>query len=84
MNWHYLIIIAILNIPLYLYIGKMFFEDWQDFIEAIRYWLTPDIISAFKGEYWDDVFSELKLFLFFICCGLMVFAEYQLIIKFFS
>ncbi len=84
MNWISLIIIAIFNIPMYLYLGKIFFEDWQGFCEAIRFWLTPEIISAFRGEYWEDVFSELKLFVYLICCALIVFAEYQLIMRIFT
>ena len=65
MNWNFIIILSILNIPLYLYIGKLFFEDWHGFFEAVKYWLTPQFISALRGKYWEDIFSEFKLFFYF-------------------
>lgn len=82
-NWFCFTVIAIINIPLYLYIGKMFFDDWDGFIDDVKFWFTPEIISAFRGEYWNDVFAEFKLFVYFLCCGLIVFAEYHLIMKLF-
>lgn len=43
---------------------KVFFDDLGDFLECVRFWITPDIISAFRGEWDEDQWSELKLFLY--------------------
>lgn len=40
---------------------KLFFKDMENFLECLRFWLTPDAWSFFKGEYWDDCWAELKL-----------------------
>ena len=43
---------------------KVFFEDFGDFMECVRYWFTPDIISAFRGEWTEDQWASMKLFLY--------------------
>jgi len=73
------IILAAANIPLYYLLGRLIFRDWQGFWECVKYWLTPDIISAFRGDYFEDWTSELKLFLWLIVCGVCVAAEGVLI-----
>ena len=40
---------------------RIFFRYPGDFGEAIRFWFTPDLFSALKGEYMDDWWNELKL-----------------------
>ena len=83
MNTTVLIILAIVNIPLYLLLGKWIFKDWRGFAECLRFWLTPNIISLFRGEYAQDWWSEMKLFFYLLCCGVCVAAEYALIAKLF-
>lgn len=83
MNTTLLIILAVVNIPVYLYLGKLFFGDWAGFWEVVRFWFTPDIISAFRGEYWEDWSAELKLGIFLVGCGAIVYGEYLLISKIF-
>ena len=41
----------------------LLFEDWDDFLECVKFWLMPDIISMFRGKYWEDAWAELKLLL---------------------
>ena len=78
-----LVVLGVVNIPLYLLIGKILFGSWTDFGEAVRFWFTPDIFSMFRGEYMDDWAAELKLGLFIVVCGGCVYAEYLLIEKLF-
>ena len=73
------IILGIVNIPSYFFIGKIIFKTWEDFGESIRFWLTPDIFSAFNGEYWEDWIGELKLGLWIAFCWGSVFLEGLLI-----
>ena len=40
----------------------LLFEDWDDFLECVKFWLMPDIISMFRGKYWEDAWAELKLY----------------------
>ena len=69
----------VLNVPVYLWMGWLFFDSWDGFVESLRYAATPDIISAFRGEYWDDRWEELKMFFFIGACGVCLAAEYLLL-----
>lgn len=40
---------------------KIMFSDRDDFIECVKFWFTPDIVSMFRGDYWNDHWAELKL-----------------------
>ena len=55
---------------------RWFFGDREEFFECIRFWLTPDIISLFRGEWGDDWWAEWKLgfwFLMGIVPGVLVY-----------
>lgn len=40
---------------------RPFFNDKEDFIECVKFWFTPNILSAFRGKYSEDLWAELKL-----------------------
>jgi hypothetical protein len=46
------------------------FGDWEEFVDCVKFWFTPDILSLFVGEYLGDRWSELKL-VFWVVCGLL-------------
>lgn len=52
---------------------KVIFSDKDDFIDSIKFWLTPDIISMVRGRYWDDHWSEFK---FLIWLGVSIGVGY--------
>jgi len=78
-----IIALVILNIPLYIGLGWVMFHDWSGFWDAVKYWLTPDIISLFKGQWGEDMWQEMKLGLFILLCILCVAGEFQLIHRLF-
>jgi hypothetical protein len=58
---------------------KLFFTDFSGFWECVRYWLRPDIISLFRGEWDEDRWAELKLFIWAaLSVGCGVLSYYQL------
>jgi hypothetical protein len=73
------VVLAVLNVPLYLGLGWLFFEDWGGFFECVRFWFTPDWISMIGGELVDDLWGTTKLFIFIALCAGAVYGEYQLI-----
>lgn len=79
-----LIVAAVIDIPLFILIGKIFFGCWSDFWDAIVFWITPDMLSMLTGEYWDDLWAELKLGLFVVTCGACLWGELLLIAKLFG
>ena len=77
-----LIILSIVNIPIYIVLMGAFFGELGGLIESIRYWSTPDIISAFRGEFIDGQWAKLKLGFYIGLCALTIAAEYTAISKF--
>ena len=67
--------LGILNIPVFLVLGKLVFDGWSGFFECLRFWLTPDVISLFRGEWLDDWWGTLKLFVFIALCASVVCGE---------
>ena len=39
------------------------FKDWDEFVECVKFCCTPDIFSALRGKYWEDVWAETKILL---------------------
>jgi len=78
-----LAVLGVLNVPVYILIGRVLFENWSGFWESIKFWFTPDIISWFRGEHWEDAWAEVKLWYFVALCVVAVVVEYLLINKYF-
>jgi hypothetical protein len=74
-----LVVLGIVNVPVYVAIGKAFFGGWTDFWDAVRFLATPDVFSAIRGEYMADWWAEAKLGIFIAVCGGCVYGEYRLI-----
>lgn len=71
--------LAVLNAPLYYAVFRILFKDRDEFVEAIWFWLKPDLWSALRGELMDDWWAEIKLGLFVSACTGAVFVEAMLI-----
>lgn len=58
---------------------QAFFGDWDGFKECVRYYLTPDIISMFRGEWGEDGWAEMKLGVYVaLCVGSGTFVFFKL------
>lgn len=58
---------------------KVFFDDLAEFLECLRFWFTPEIISVFRGEWNEDLWAELKLFVYVgLSTGVGFLANYSL------
>lgn len=47
---------------------RVFFSDWDDFLECVRFYFTPDLISAFRGEWLEDQVGQFKLGIYAVIC----------------
>lgn len=36
---------------------QVFFDSFDEFVEAIKFWLIPDIISWLRGQYTSKMFG---------------------------
>ncbi|GJM19560.1 MAG: hypothetical protein DHS20C14_17730 [Phycisphaeraceae bacterium] len=70
------IILIIVNAPVYLLFGKAVFGGWDGFGECVKYWLMPDVVSLFRGEWGEDFWAELKLVWWAAGCAVVVFGEW--------
>lgn len=75
-NWYILGTLLALNIPVYLFLGKIVFRDLDSFSDAIVFWITPDLWSLFSGQFLDDFLAELRLGFWFALCAGAVLGEY--------
>lgn len=76
LNVPLVIFLTVLNIPLYWILYRTLFTDVDELADAIKFWITPEIFSAFRGEYWDDIWAEFKLLLLVVGCAGLVLVEY--------
>ena len=74
-----ILILTLLNIPLFFLIGKLIFNDWASFWEAVIFWFKPDIWSLLDGSYFEDCWAELRLLFFALACAATLFTEYALL-----
>ena len=72
---HWFILILI-NIPVYLALGKMIFKDWGNFLESVRLWSTVDWWYSLDKQWRDDRKGTAELPLFILLCGLLVVVEH--------
>lgn len=70
------ILVVVANVPLYWLMYRILFDDVDELADAIKFWFTPEIISAFRGEHVDDIWAELKLGALVVCSVGLVVLEY--------
>lgn len=63
---------------------KPFFGDADGFMECVRYWFRPDILSLFSGDYHRDRIAELKLGAWLLLGGAGGFAAFTAVAKMFG
>lgn len=76
-------VLSVANIPLYVFLAWILFKDWDEFVEAVKFYITPDIFSLFRGEFVDDLWAEYKLGFWAAGCFASVFVEGYLIQTYF-
>jgi hypothetical protein len=73
-----LLVVSVLSYPIYKELALAVFGSKSEFLEALRYWITPDAWSLFKGQFWNDWDAEFKLGVFLVLCIGAVAALYKL------
>lgn len=61
-------ILFIVNIPVYLGLGRLIFGDWNGFIEAVRLWSSVDWLLTLEREWREDRWGTSKLPTFLVLC----------------
>lgn len=63
---------------------KPLFGDIEGLMEALQFWVTPDAVSAYRGELSEDRGSTFKLLLWLACVGGAAYAVYYGLEKLFA
>ncbi|KPV56338.1 hypothetical protein QJ48_28280 [Paenibacillus sp. A3] len=81
MDWNAIFIIAlvIINFPVFRFIYRLIFSNPEDFDESVKYSFTPNLISFFRGKYWQDKWGTFKLRMYILLCLAVVALEYMLL-----
>lgn len=57
--------VLILSVFVGLGVGRLvfglFFANADDFCDCLRFSFTPNLLSLFRGEYWEDIAKSMKL-----------------------
>ena len=69
-------ILVLVNIPVYLALGRIIFKDWDSFLENIRLWSSMDWILTLEKQWREERWETSKLPVFLFACIALVVAEY--------
>jgi len=75
------VVLLVVNVPLFMLLGKAVFGGWAGFIEALVFWVKPELWSAIQGEFWEDWWAEIKLGFFAVACVTIYLGECYVVIQ---
>jgi hypothetical protein len=76
---HLLIVLAVLNVPVYVLVLRKFFDDWGEVEAGLWAWNAPfwaSLRDAVSGRWLDNQWAKTKLLVACVLCGLLVLLEY--------
>ena len=77
-HYHILIVLVLINIPIYWMLYKLLFYDFDEFSNAFVFWLTP--AQTWENKDWlTELWAVQKLLIWFSTPILAVIAEYWLL-----
>ena len=70
------LILFFCGLPIMLLLGMLMFGSWKGLLAALRFLVMPDIVSWWRGEYFEDQLATIKLVAFvLLCVGGLVLAH---------
>lgn len=69
-------ILVLINIPVFLALGRLLFDNWGDFLHVLRLWLRADWYRNLQSQWQEEPWFTAKLPLFVGVCVLLVVLEY--------
>jgi hypothetical protein len=76
---HLLIVMAVLNVPIYVAVFRKFFDDLEELSRGLWMWEAPfwaGLNAALSGQWLDSQWAKTKLLVACVLCGLLVLLEY--------
>ncbi|MBI1387681.1 MAG: hypothetical protein GC154_04470 [bacterium] len=75
-DWRIAVVLAVISAPVYWGLYKLMFRDFDEYIDAWMFWITPDMWSWMNDQLLDDLWAEFKLSLWSFGCVAAVSIEY--------
>ena len=69
-------ILVLVNIPVFLALGRLIFGGWEDFLLIARHWTRADWYRNLQSQWQEEPWFTAKLPLFVGVCMLLVVLEY--------
>jgi hypothetical protein len=69
-------ILVLVNIPVFLGLGRIIFQDWDSFLEALRLWTSTNWWFTLEKEWRLDRWGTAKLPVFLLACLALVVMEH--------
>ena len=70
------LILVLINIPVFLGLGRIIFSDWNSFFEALRLWTSTDRWFTLQKQWQLDRWDTAKLPVFLLICVALVLLEH--------
>lgn len=74
--------LAMVNVPVYLLLGRRLFGTWQRFTESLRQWLDPELTSASGASATEEVTTDVRLGVLLAGSAAAVLAEFFILAEF--
>ncbi len=79
MDTFFIVLAVLAGIGMHWLMFRAFFEHWESYLEAWDFFVQPDWVSAFDGDYETDRWFSFKLVIYHtFCIGTGVFVYYLL------
>jgi hypothetical protein len=70
------LLLVLINIPVFLGLGRIIFTDWDGLVEALRLWTSADWWFTLEKQWQLDRWSTAKLPVFVLSCVALVVLEH--------
>jgi len=69
---------TIVSIPLYIGLGQVLFNNWDDFLDSLRLLYQPRWLSLLQGESSEASWDSLKFLFYLILCAASATTVYKI------
>lgn len=77
-----LLALAMMNVPVYLLLGRRLFGTWGRFVESIQLWLNMEMLSGPGGEASEQMTADMRLGILLASSAGIVLAEFFVLAQF--
>jgi hypothetical protein len=77
-----LLALAMVNVPVYLLLGRRLFGTWERFLQSVRLWLTTGTLNGPSDLVTEGVSTDTRLGILFAGSAAVILVEFFLLAQF--